>query len=131
MFYSSSPRNRNRVNRNHLDICLSVPQKNRNSLTWVLVALTVRFTYPVLYRFSAESRAGEWESEPLIPRSASIQYRVGKTHCQGHQDPSKRVPLFFEELRGKCQDGSYLPGSYSGLSYCSIRFLLAFFTPLF
>ena len=26
-----------------------------------------------------------------------IQYRVGKTHCQGHQDPSKRVPIF---LRG-------------------------------
>ena len=24
----------------------------------------------------------------------SIQYRVGKTHCQGHQDPSKRVPIF-------------------------------------
>ena len=21
-------------------------------------------------------------------------YRVGKTHCQGHQDPSKRVPIF-------------------------------------
>ena len=24
----------------------------------------------------------------------SIQYRVGKTHCQGHQDASKRVPIF-------------------------------------
>ena len=24
----------------------------------------------------------------------SIQYRVGKTHCQGHQDPSKRVSIF-------------------------------------
>ena len=36
-------------------------QENRNSLTWVLVALTVCFTYPVLYRVSAESRAGEWE----------------------------------------------------------------------
>ena len=23
-----------------------------------------------------------------------MQYRVGKTHCQGHQDPSKRVPIF-------------------------------------
>jgi len=23
-----------------------------------------------------------------------IQYRVGKTHCQGHQDPSKRVSIF-------------------------------------
>ena len=38
-------------------------QKNRNSLTWVLVALTVSFTYPVLYRVSSESRAGEWELE--------------------------------------------------------------------
>ena len=24
----------------------------------------------------------------------SIQYRVSKTHCQGHQDPSERVPIF-------------------------------------
>ena len=23
-----------------------------------------------------------------------MQYRVGKTHCQGHQDPSKRVSIF-------------------------------------
>jgi hypothetical protein len=46
---------------NHLEICLLSSQKNRNSLTWVLVALIVCFTYPVLYRFSAESRAGEWE----------------------------------------------------------------------
>ena len=30
-------------------------------LAWVLVALTVCFTYPVLYRVLAESRAGEWE----------------------------------------------------------------------
>ena len=27
----------------------------------------------------------------------SIQYRVGKTHCQGHQDPSKRVFIFLGE----------------------------------
>jgi len=59
--YSTSPQNRNRTNRNQLVICLSFSQKNRNSLTWVLVALTVCFTYPVLYRVSAESRAGEWE----------------------------------------------------------------------
>ena len=59
--YSTSPRNRNPVNRNHLDQSLSFSQKNRNSLTWVLVALTVCFTYPVLYRVSSESRAGEWE----------------------------------------------------------------------
>ena len=24
----------------------------------------------------------------------SIQYRAGTTQCQGHQDPSKRVPIF-------------------------------------
>ena len=59
--YSTTPRNGNPANGNHLEICLSFSQKNGNSLTWVLVALTVCFTYPVLYRFSAESRAGEWE----------------------------------------------------------------------
>ena len=59
--YSTSPRNGNPVNGNHLDQSLSFSQKNRNSLTWVLVALTVCFTYPVLYRVSSESRAGEWE----------------------------------------------------------------------
>ena len=59
--YSTTRRNGNRANGNHLVICLLSSQKNRNSLTWVLVALTVCFTYPVLYRFSAESRAGEWE----------------------------------------------------------------------
>ena len=37
----SSPLNRNQVNRNHLDICHPVPQKNRNSLTWVLVVDSV------------------------------------------------------------------------------------------
>ena len=52
---SMSPRNGNRVNGNHLEICLCSSQKNRNSLTWVLVALTVCFTYPVLYRVLAES----------------------------------------------------------------------------
>jgi len=64
--YSTIPWNRNPVNRNHLDQSLMSSQKNRKSLTstWVLVALTVCFTYPVLYRVyrvSAESRAGEWE----------------------------------------------------------------------
>ena len=57
--YSTTPRNGNRVNGNHLDQSLLSSQKNRNSLTWVLVALTVCFTYPILYRVSAESRAGE------------------------------------------------------------------------
>ena len=61
--YSTTPRNGNRANGNHLDQSLRSSQKNRNSLTWVqlLVALTVCFTYPVLYRVSSESRAGEWE----------------------------------------------------------------------
>ena len=60
---STTPRNRNRVNRNHLVICLMSSQKNRSSLTSVLVAsgLTVCFAYPVLCRVSAQSRAGEWE----------------------------------------------------------------------
>ena len=59
--YSTTPRNGNPVNGTHLEICLLSSRKNRNSLTWVLVALTVCFTYPVLFRVSAESRAGEWE----------------------------------------------------------------------
>ena len=57
LVYSTTPRNGNRANGNHLEICLSSSQKNGNSLTWVLVALSVCFTYPVLYRVSSESRA--------------------------------------------------------------------------
>ena len=54
--------NGNLVNGNHLEICLlSLSfRENGNSLTWVLVALTVCFIYPVLYRVSEESQAGEW-----------------------------------------------------------------------
>ena len=33
--YSTIPRNENRVNKNHLEICLSFSQKNENSLTWI------------------------------------------------------------------------------------------------
>ena len=36
--YSTSPQDRNRLNRNHLDQSLSSSKKNRNSLTWVLMA---------------------------------------------------------------------------------------------
>ena len=32
--------------------------------------------------------------------------RVGKTHCQGHQDPSKSVSIFDKETE-KCEDGCY------------------------
>ena len=39
--YSTTPRNRNRANKNHLEICLSSSQKNRNSLAWVLPTLSV------------------------------------------------------------------------------------------
>ena len=59
--YSTIPRNGNPANGKHLDICLLSSRKNGNSLTWVLVALKVCFTYPVLYRVSSESRAGKWE----------------------------------------------------------------------
>ena len=38
---STTPRNSNPVNRNHLGICLSSSQKNRNSLAWVLPTLSV------------------------------------------------------------------------------------------
>ena len=40
--------------------------------------------------------------------SAETQYsnRVGKTHCQGHQDPSKRVPFF---LRGTEANSKMVP----------------------
>ena len=42
--------NRNPANRNHLEICLSSSQKNRNWLTWVLVALPVCPTSPLRLR---------------------------------------------------------------------------------
>ena len=54
--YSTTPRNGNRVNGNHLDQSLSFSQKNGNSLTWVLVALPVCPTSPLRLRDSAEPR---------------------------------------------------------------------------
>ena len=45
--YSTTPRNGNRANGNHLGICLSFSEKNGNSLAWVRVALTV--CLPTLY----------------------------------------------------------------------------------
>jgi len=52
----------------------------------------------------------------------SIQYRVGKTHCQGHQDASKRVPIFPKSgnSEGKLQD-SHLLGSHFAESYCTVK----------
>ena len=54
----------------------------------------------------------------------SIQYRVGKTHCPGHQDPSKRVPIF--KFLGTPEalikmPGSYWRGSYFAESYCILE----------
>ena len=60
-----TPRNGNRANGNHLDQSLLSSRKNGNSLTWVLVALTVCFTYPVLYiesRPNLELASGNRES---------------------------------------------------------------------
>ena len=56
--YSTSPRNGNPVNGNHLDQSLSFSQKNGNSesLTWVLVALPACPTSPLRLRDSAEPR---------------------------------------------------------------------------
>ena len=48
-------------NENHVDICLSSSPKNRISLIWVLVALTVSYLYIDAYNVSAESQAGERE----------------------------------------------------------------------
>ena len=39
--HRTSARNRNLANRNDLGICLSSSQKNRNSLVWVLLAVSV------------------------------------------------------------------------------------------
>ena len=49
----------------------------------------------------------------------SIQYRVGKTHCQGHQDPSKRVPIFLgtQEALIKMVHRDW-PGSHFSITYC-------------
>ena len=45
--------------------------------------------------------------------------RVGKTHGQGRQDPSKSVPIFLRGTEANfCQDGSHLLGSQSSMTYC-------------
>jgi len=43
----------------------------------------------------------------------SIQYRVGKTHCQGHQDPSKRVPIFPGAWNHRSLRGAFTQISYT------------------
>ena len=84
--YSTILRNGNRRNANHLDESLSFSQKNGNSLTWVLVVLTVCFTYPILYKVSAESRAGEW-GLLVIDNEKSWSLRA---------DARRRITLYYQ-----------------------------------
>ena len=111
--YSTSCRNRNRAKRNHLDQSLLSSQKNRKSLTWVLVALTVCFTYPVLYSVSAESRASEWELL-VIDNKKSWSLRA---------DARRRItaPVI------RCPGGLLIP-SPSALALCSTILLFLSFT---
>ena len=61
--YNTTPRNRNRIDRSHLEICLSSSQKKKQELTCLGSADLVSVSYLDIesYRVSAESRAGEWE----------------------------------------------------------------------
>ena len=43
--YCTIPRNGNQPNGNHLEICLSSPVENRNSLAWVLPTNQASFVY--------------------------------------------------------------------------------------
>ena len=45
----------------------------------------------------------------------SIQYRVDKTHWQGHQDPSKSVSIFLEKLRQMSRWFSFTRFSFRGV----------------
>ena len=58
--YSTTPRNRNQISRNHLEISLSASQKHRNSLGFCRPCQCV-YIYIDSYKTSAESRAGERE----------------------------------------------------------------------
>ena len=100
--YSTTPRNGNRVNGNHLGICLSSSRKNGNSLTWVLVALTVCFTYPVLcsiesYRpLSAIPGSTQTKTIPPVRESDSdaltfegvtrLRFSLGPAGCRSGKD---------------------------------------------
>ena len=90
--YSTTSRNENRVNENHL----SFSQKNRNWLAWVLVALTVCFTYPVLYRVLSESRACEWELW-VIDNEKSWSLRA---------DARRRIILYYQTQVSLQETGS-------------------------
>ena len=94
--FPCSYRSVGRANGNHLEICLSCSQKNKNSLTGVLVALTVCFTYPVLYRVSDESRAGEWELR-VIDNEKSWSLRA---------DARRRITLHYQTQVSLQETGS-------------------------
>ena len=82
-------------------------KKNRNWLTWVLVALTVCFTYPVLYRISSESRACEWELW-VIDNEKSWSLRA---------DARRRIILYYQTLKSACRKPDL---SLSGLDPVSL-----------
>ena len=43
---------------------------------------------------------------------------LGKTRCQGHQDPSKRVPIFLGTREALIKMVPYLQGSNFAATYC-------------
>jgi len=98
-------RNGNRANGNHLDPSQSLrsSRKNRNSLTWVLVALTVCFTYPVLYRTSSGMPAQQrcdsftYDGDPppmLLMRAYFYSHsNGGRRECAGTGTQSLRTAL--------------------------------------
>ena len=64
--YSTTPRNRNRVNQNHLGICLRSSQKNRNSL--VLVACHYNENFLLLLTTSLDTKEDHNEQAAAVNR---------------------------------------------------------------
>ena len=97
---TSTSRNRNHLNRNHLEICLS-SSKNRNSLAWVLLAVSVCPSSAVLWgsrvgivrhrqRKSSLSRLGprssvENRNSPACLRNAGSYFAM--SYCVAHPIP--------------------------------------------
>ena len=56
---------------------------------------------PRLHDFSLSmthnSHSPARDSDETLYSTVTVLYMVGKTHCQGHQDPSKRVSIFLGE----------------------------------
>ena len=99
------------MNRNHLEICLSSSGKNRNSLTWILVALTVSYLYIDSYKVSAVSLQSACREPDLslagldpVPLSKIGTRLLASLGSKG----KNRNPL-------ACLRNA---GSYSGMTYC-------------